>query len=135
MAALRSCYKFKKYLCDRLALKKWWSNHFSIITITKLACRKVPLMISWPRIRPFSLSILCFVSAGHLLNFFLKNFWKEFVRFFDPPPRSRLIFNVWVNVVLKNDEKWWSNHFYIIIITNFRSFPSMAEGAFDDQLT
>ena len=28
-----------------------------------------------------------------------------------------------------------SNHFSIIIITNFISFPSMAEGAFDDQLT
>ena len=39
------------------------------------------------------------------------------------------------HIVLKNDEKWWSNHYSIIIITYFRSFPSVAEGAFDDQLT
>ena len=35
----------------------------------------------------------------------------------------------------KNDEKWCSNHFSTIIITNFRNFPSASEAAFDEQLT
>ena len=109
------------FMSERIALKndeKWWSNHISIIVITNFRilfpCRKVPLMISWEWLWLLSLLILCFLGAVDLLNFFLKILGKKFARSFDLPPRSKLIFYVWVN----SPEKMMKNGGRIIFLSS-----------------
>ena len=111
--------KSKKYFLWSYSSENMMKNGSQIIFLSKiiqkvfLPWRKVPLMISWRWLRPFSPLILCFLGAEHLLNIFLKKFRKNFVRSFDPPPRSRLIFYVWVN----SPEKMMKNGGRIIFIS------------------
>ena len=77
-------YLTTRGLCDHIALKKWWKmvvesffyynyNEFrSFPSVSKSAFDDQLTMA-----RPFSLLILCFLGAGHLLNFFFKNFEKK----------------------------------------------------------
>ena len=121
MAALWYCCKIETLFTWSFSAEKndekWLSNHFSIITITNLdvflPCRRGPLMISWRLLGPFSLLILCFLGAGHLLKFLLNNSEKKIFIFFDLPPRSKLIFYVWVN----SPEKMMRNGGRIIFLS------------------
>ena len=94
---------------------KWWSNHIFIIIITNFRIFfRVGKCLWWSAENGINLSvlILCFLGAVDLLNFFLKILGKKFARSFDLPPRSKLIFYVWVN----SPEKMMKNGGRIIFL-------------------
>ena len=108
------------FMSERKALKnveKWWSNLFLILTLTKL---KSFLFVSESAFEdqltmPYTFQPFNFLFSRRwaIIQLFLKKFGKNFVRSFDPPPMSRLIFYDWVN----SPEKMMKNGGRIIYLS------------------